>query len=81
MTGSQREEWSVSAPKLTEAEMLGTVNLLSVFAGWIPFQWSPDPALIWYKNFYCESWQVTPIGMEMGVRIWEMSCTFVEAKE
>lgn len=81
VTGSQREEWSVSAPKLTDNEMLGTVNVLSILSGWIKFQWSPMPGLVPYKEYYCESWQVTPIGFEMGVRIWEMSCTFIEAKE
>jgi phage-related protein len=81
VTGSQWEEWSVSAPKLTETEMLGAVNLLSALSGWIKFQWSPYPSLMPYKDYYCDSWQVSPIGVEMGVRIWEMSCTFTEAKD
>ncbi|NEP62327.1 MAG: phage tail protein [Symploca sp. SIO2G7] len=80
VSGSQREEWSVSALGLTESEMLETVELLSNYSGWVKFQWRPIPSLL-YKNYYCESWQVSPIGEELGVRVWEMNATFVEAKE
>jgi hypothetical protein len=81
VTGSQREEWSLLAPKLTGSEILETIALFNSLAGWVKFQWSPYPKLYPYKDYYCESWEISPVGFEMGATIWEMNCKFIEAKE
>jgi len=54
VSGSQREEWHVSAPKLTESEMLETVELLTAYSGWVKFQWRPLPSLS-YKDYYFDT--------------------------
>ncbi|NEP48489.1 MAG: phage tail protein [Moorea sp. SIO3C2] len=75
--GSKREAWTITAPKLTNSEMLTTVSILEQYEGRTPFQWRPD-ANVGYRDFYCQSWSVTPLGVEQGDLIWEMTCQFVE---
>lgn len=77
--GSDRKNYSISAILRTEAEMVAVVAQFEGLVGQ-KFQWSPIPGVVAYRNFYCPSWEVAPIGFDgLGAK-WEFSAKFEEGR-
>ena len=55
------EEWSITSPDLTTADLATTLAALEVFSGDTIFQWSPDISQFPLRAFVCESWKYLSI--------------------
>lgn len=72
---SYREEWSLTANGLNDAQMNSYVSLLESCAGVDTLQWQPFNSIP-LKNFWCTSFSVT----EEADSLWKISLTLQEAR-
>lgn len=78
--GSDRKSYSISGVLGSEVELATVVAQFEELAGAVPFQWSPVPGVIDYRDFTCSSWDAAPIGADGSGYKWELSAKFEELR-
>lgn len=75
---SDRKSYSISGV-LTEQELEEIIATFEQYAGGVKFQWSPIPEL-GLRDFWCQSWDATPLGADWSGYRWEFSAKLEEAR-
>ena len=66
--------WDVTHPGMRTEAMEELVEQLKLWGGVQAFIWSPSPGNVPNKLYFCERWQVSPLGQD----VWSFSGQFVE---
>jgi len=60
-TNPTTEEWDITSPDMTTADLATTLAALETFSGDTIFQWSPDVNQFPLRSFVCEGWKYSSI--------------------